>query len=94
MTDPIVPREECIKTVDSITITLEWADFDSACKQAWETARAMIGLDQDGQTFDLTEWDRSCCEIQLEHISTRINGGYTGVSFTYHFTYWVTKYHD
>lgn len=55
--------------VRDITITRFEANFDRACDEAYRLAVSMFGINEDGHSERIKDWERSRCWIQLDFVS-------------------------
>ncbi len=64
-----------ISEPETIRVHLSYALFDRACDHAWQMARDRFGIDEDGYSDRLPEWERSCCHIVLTFEGYQRHGG-------------------
>lgn len=59
------------------------ANFDKACELAWAEAIRRAGIDEDGHSSVIPDWERSNCELDVEFKSLRMTHG--GLSYKFAF---------
>lgn len=77
-----------------IPVTREDANFDRACDTAYQIAIARFGIDQNGHSLYLKEWERSCCSITVTFIEYSMMGGMGGRNHDYVFEAKAEKHED
>lgn len=55
---------------DSIEIIVnrDESHFDRACDSAYQRAVLLFGIDENGHSKRVKDWERSCCWIEIEFI--------------------------
>lgn len=61
-------NEQIIATED-IMIHRTESSFDRACDEAYRSSIHRFGIDSDGHSERLKEWERSCCRIDIDFIN-------------------------
>ena len=74
------------------TIHVQLNGFDrmleKAAAEASERALIEFGIDRDGHSDEVPDWERSCCSIQVEFKGITMSGGMMGWSSTVTFETW------
>ncbi len=65
--------------------------IEDASIQATKLACTLFGIDEYGHSNIISEWERSCCSIQLEFAGIRIMGGPAGWEYNVSFNVWCEK---
>jgi hypothetical protein len=55
-----------IGDIEEIVVTRREANFDRACDEAYCQAVAYFGIDEDGHSDRVKDWERSDCWLEVE----------------------------
>lgn len=68
--------------------------LERGLEQAHERAIMRFGIDEDGHSDRVPEWERSCCSINIEFVRMIMSGGMGGWSTTMIFKAWCERVYD
>lgn len=74
---------------EKIVITLDFHNFDAACKQAYSRAISLFMIDESGHCLKYPEVRRFAYTLVVEFQNYRHSGGMSGHSMEYTFKAWL-----
>ena len=82
-----------ISKVERIVITLESPVrmFECGVEDALSRACVVFGIDEDGYSGVVDEWERSCCDVKVSFDSLTFSASMGGGSYTMVFNTWCEK---
>lgn len=73
-----------------IYVIRDEANYDRACDSAWRTALHLFGINENGHSTDVEDWERSYCSLNIKFIQ------YSRSDSTHLYTFeaWAEKSED
>lgn len=77
-----------------VSLTSPQRLLEEAARQAIRQAAFEFGIDENGHSSKVKEWERSCCSIEIEFVGVQMSGGMGGWQYNVVFRAWCEKHSD